>query len=187
MNKDLINNIYVRATDGFRADLSIGSVYSGILGDVRRLDKTIDSVAKLDNTLSKIYDIAQIKVEFLNEQELIIARKELTELLGLIVVDCFGRLLGFHIRWLLQSIGARLNKLEKLVDLLAPLNRESLIENLVEAGWEQVSMGREHYYKSSQREYYTTLSDTELLDLREEDEEDEEDEGDEGDEGEDLD
>ena len=177
MNKDLINsaiidNISIRAVDGFRNDLSSRSVFSGILSDVRRLDETVDSVAELNNTLSKIYDIAQLKVEFLNEQELYIAHKELTELLGLIAVDGFERLLGYHIRWLIQCVEARLNKLEKIADLLAPLNRENLIENLVGAGWEQMSMrDLEHYYKSSQREYYTTLSDNELLDLRDEDEE----------------
>ena len=177
MNKDLINsaiidNISIRAVDGFRNDLSSRSVFSGILNDVRRLDKTVDSVAELNNTLSKIYDVAQLKIEFLNEPELYIAHKELTEFLGLLAVDGFERLLGYQVRWLLQNIEARLNKLEKLADLLAPLNRENLIETLVSTGWEHMSMrDLEHYYRTSQREYYATLRDEELLDLRDEDEE----------------
>ena len=172
MNKDLINSISIRAVDGFRNDLSSRSVFSGILSDVRRLDKTVDSVAELNNTISKIYDIAQLKVEFLNEPELIIARIELTEFLGLLAADGYERLIGYQVKWLIQNIVARLSKLDDLEDLLAPLNRESLIEELVETGWEAMSMrDLEHYYKNSQTDYYASLSDRELLEMRDEEEE----------------
>ena len=173
MNKDLINstiidNIYVRATDGFRADLSIRSVFSGILGDVRRLDESESSIGLFNNTLNKIYDIAQLKVEFLNEQELRITHKELTYLLSLLAVDGFERLISYQVKWLIQCVETRLNKLEQFVDLLIPMtNREELIQQLVGAEWEAMShRDVEAYYWNSQTDYYASLSDRELLEMR---------------------